>query len=117
MAYRMTPARRAALKKAQAASARKRRGGRLARAGRAAKGVASAQRKYSRRKKAAKLKRRTAERKNESMLFKPASKKNPKKTSARWAKNRKKNLDTYKKSKASAKRIRRNQVRRAVRGR
>ena len=122
----MTPARRAALRKAQIASARKRRKG----VGSRAKSVVKAQRTYSKRKRQAKAKGTRANLKNELQLYRnvavhgaqkltggKAKKRPHKKPVRRFVKNAKKNQAQYKKSVSYAKRVRKNKVRSATRRR
>lgn len=126
MAYRMTPARRAALRKAQLASARKRRRGPASRA----KSVAKSQLKYSKRKNVAKAKRTIRHGKNELKLYRNVAvhgaqkltggkaKKRPTPRPVRhFVKTAKKNNAQYKKSKQFAKRVRRNEIKRATKRR
>jgi F0F1-type ATP synthase membrane subunit b/b' len=126
MAYRMTPARRAALRKAQIASARKRRKG----LGSRAKSVAKSQLKYSKRKNTAKAKRQISHAKNELQLYRnvavhgaqkltggKAKKRPHSKPVRRFVKRAKQNQAKYKKSQQFAKRVRRNEIRRATKRR
>jgi hypothetical protein len=126
----MTPKRRAALKRAQAASARKRRKG-----VRAVKGTVRAQAKYSKRKNVAKAKRQFRAAKNEARAYKGYALKGASKLTGAKPKSRKNqalirgsvskkfvhgvkvNNAKYKKSTKFAKRVRKNEVRRAVKGR
>lgn len=122
----MTPARRAALRKAQLASARKRRKG----LGSRAKSVVSSQRKYSKRKNKAKAKANSGLVRNELKLYKNVAvhgmqkltggkaKKRPTKQPVRhFLKTGKKHQAQYKKSKSYAKRVRRNEFKRATKRR
>ena len=126
MAYRMTPARRAALRKAQLASAKKRRKG----LGSRARSVVKAQRTYGKRKRKALRKGQKANLKNELQLYRnvavhgaqkltggKAKKRPHKKPVRRFVKNARKNQAQYKKSIGYAKRVRKNQVRKATKRR
>ena len=127
----MTPARKAALRKAQLASARKRRKG----IGSRAKSIASAQRTYQKRKRRATYKHNKAAVKNELRFYKgtavaaaskltgakPKSRKlqaasRPGRGKRFWA-GHKRNYGAYQKSMSYAKRVRKNKVKKALKRR
>lgn len=132
--HRMTAARKAALRKAQMASARKRRGSHLRRGARTVKGVASAQRSFLRTKRGAKGKRTKAAFKNEMKFYKggaikgarvltgakPKSRKNQhlssKGVTKRFVHGVRTNNANFKRTVGYAKKVRRSRVRRAIKG-